>query len=85
MGTAFFGVDVVYIGKDIFTVGIAVLHGNFYNDTVLFPFQINRFLIDFVLVLINIIYKFNNAPAKVEGFRFTIFTFVTQGNGNTLI
>ena len=66
MGTAFFSVNVVYIGKDIFTVGIAVLHCNFYDDTVLFAFQVNGFSVDFIFVVINIIYKFNDTATKVE-------------------
>ena len=85
MGTTFFSVNVVYIGKDIFTVGIAVLHGNFYDDTVLFTFKVNRFSVDFIFVVINVIYKFNDTATKVEGFSFTIFTFITQGNGNAFI
>ena len=85
MGTAFFSVNVVYIGKDIFTVGIAVLHCNFYDDTVLFAFQVNRFSVDFIFVVINIIYKFNDTATKVEGFSFTTFAFITQGNGDAFI
>ena len=85
MSTAFFSVNVVYIGKDIFTVGIAILHGNFYDDTVLFTFKVNRFSINFIFVVINVIYKFNDTATKVEGFSFTIFTFITQSNGNAFI
>ena len=85
MSTTFFSVNVVYIGKDIFTVGIAVLHSNFYDDTVLFTFKVNRFSVDFIFVVINVIYKFNDTATKVEGFSFTVFTFITQGNGNAFI
>ena len=85
MSTAFFSIDVVYIGKDIFTVGITVLHSNFYDDTVLFAFQINRLSVNFIFVVVNVIYKFNDTATKVEGFSFTVFTFITQSNGNTFI
>ena len=78
MSTAFLGVDIVDIGKNILAVGIAVLHCNLNDNSVLFALQINWFRINLILVLIHKFDVFDNTTGEMEGFTLILGTFIGQ-------
>ena len=85
MSTAFLGVDIVDIGENVLAVGIAILHCNLNDNSVLFTLQINRLRIDFILILIHKFNVLDNTAGKMEGFTLILGTFIGQGNRDALI
>ena len=84
MGTALFRIDIVYVAEYIFRITVGIFHGYFHNICIFDTFYINRFRINFILIGVYILNKFNDTSLKMEGLAPSV-PFVLQRNGHTLV
>ena len=80
VGAPLMGVDVVGKGKELFVIGIIVLHGNFYIDTAFFTVEEDRFGMQGVLVPVQILDEGNDAAFIVEIVMLILFPFIVNGD-----
>jgi len=84
VGAALGRVDAVGVGKDVLAVGIVVLNGHLGNAVLLLALDVDGFLVQDPLVLVNELHEGDDAALVIE-LRLLIASLVDEGDADPLV
>ena len=84
--TTIHSIDVIREGIDLFVIAIVVLNGNLNRQDVAFSFEIDRFVVQRALVLVEVLNKLGYPAAVIELVRlFRFLALVANGDTNAFV
>ena len=85
MSAALFGIDIVGVTENIFLIAVVVLQGNFNHRIFTASVKVNRLVIEFGFLTVEVFDKRFNAAFKVENIFFSFAAFIGKSNFNAAV